>query len=79
MIKKLLARLRPGRTDHVHDLVNFPTDMGRKIYRKCRGCDFSETVLAPSADRAAWAPVADRVRKLQADIMAEAEQELNKP
>ena len=79
MIKKLLAWLRPTPAPHTHDLVEFPTDMGRKIYRKCRGCDFSETVPAPAADRAAWLPLADRVLRFQESIVAEVEQELKKP
>lgn len=32
--------------DHEHDILELPTDMGRKVLRMCRteGCKFSETV-----------------------------------
>jgi hypothetical protein len=69
----------PG-ADHEHDIFELPTDMGRKVLRMCRtkGCPFTETVNATTAQRAETAPLANAVRGFQDQVLDDVETELAK-
>lgn len=66
--------------DHEHDILELPTDMGRKVLRRCRtkGCPFVETVDATTAQRAETKPLADQVRGFQESVLDDVLHELGR-
>lgn len=77
MIKKLFGWLR-RKPAHIHDFIDFPTDMGAKVYRRCWGCDYSETVAATAAQQAATAPLANAIRAFQDQVVTDAARALKR-
>lgn len=65
--------------DHEHDILELPTDMGRKVLRMCRTkeCDFIETVAATAAQEAETAPLTEAVRGFQEQVLSDVERDLN--
>lgn len=83
LIKSLKARLKPTSevkplpADHEHNILELPTDWGRKVLKMCttKGCDFMDTVDATETQQEHVAPLSKElgglIDEIETDIAAE--------